>query len=301
MGHEAQERTIIVGIDGTERGEDALALARVVASRDARLVLAAVPHWQPEQAALWLSQAAASQPGIALETRLVEAATPARGLRDLAETTGAELIVVGSTHRGWLGRILPGSVGERLLHDAPCAVAIAPRGFALSPQTQLQTLAVAYDTSAESEAAVRFAAELTEAAGGAALRILTVAETHLAGHPGPTAAGAYRDIARSKHDRLQAALADLDHVLGSLPRGLRVETWLLDGDPARRLLDETEGDIDLLVLGSRGYGAAARVATGSVLSTLIRSASCAVVTVPQREVVAEEQLTEATELTSSPS
>jgi nucleotide-binding universal stress UspA family protein len=290
MRPEAQEQaTIIVGIDGTERGEDALALARVVASRDACIVLAAVPHWAPEQAAQWLSRAAASQPGIALETRLVQAPTPARGLRDLAERSNAELIVVGSTHRGWLGRIMPGSVGERLLHDAPCAVAIAPRGFALNPQDQLRTLAVAYDSSPESEAAVRFAADLAQAAD-ASLRILTVAETHLAGHPGPLAAGAYLDIARSKHDRLQKTLDHLDQLLGALPPGVRVETWLLDGDPSRRLLEETEGDVDLLVLGSRGYGAAARVLMGSVLGTVVRSASCAVVAVPRPGATADERL-----------
>jgi nucleotide-binding universal stress UspA family protein len=292
--------TIVVGIDGTERGEDALALARLVASRDARIVLAAVVDRQSLQAERWLSQAAAKHPSAALETRSVAAGSPARGLHEVARATGAELVVVGSTHRGWLGRILPGSVGERLLHDSPCAVAIAPRGFALSPQVQLQALAVAYDTSRESEAAVRFGADLAEAQG-ATLRILTVLDAHLAGHPGPMAVGAYLEIARSKYDRLQVALDGLDQLLGSLPRGLRVETWLVDGDPSRRLLEETENGIDLMVMGSRGYGSAARALMGSVLSTVIRSASCAIITVPGREASAEERASEAAELSSSAS
>ena len=39
----------------------------------------------------------------------------------------ADLVVVGSTHTGRLGRVFPGSTGEKLLHGAPCAVAVVPR------------------------------------------------------------------------------------------------------------------------------------------------------------------------------
>jgi nucleotide-binding universal stress UspA family protein len=301
MQSEARAKgTIVVGIDGTERGEDALALARLVAARDAHILLVAVANWESLEAERWLCQAAAKHPGASLETRTVAAGSPARGLREVAQATGAELIVVGSTHRSWLGRILPGSVGEHLLRDSPCAVGIAPRGFALSPQVHLQTLAVAYDTSPESEAAVRFAADLAEP-HGAALRVLTPLDAHLAGHPSPVAVGAYLEIARSKHERLQIALDDLDQLLGSLPRGLRVENSLIDGDPARRLLEETESGIDLMVMGSRGYGAAARALMGSVLGTVIRSASCAIITVRPREAIAGEPAKETAELSDSAS
>ena len=297
MRHEPLSgRTIVVGIDGTERGDDALALGRLVAPPATRIVLAAVSHGDSAEADRWLAQAADDHPDPRLETQAVAATSPARGLRGLAQETRAQLVVVGSTHRGWLGRILPGSVGERLLHDSSCAVGIAPRGFALSPHARLRTLAVAYDTSPESEAAVRFAADLAKATDSP-LRILTVVGTHLAGHRGPLAAGAYLDIARSKRDWLQLALDRLDQLLGSLPQGLRIETWLLDGDPARRLLEETESDVGLLVLGSRGYGAAARIVMGSVLSTLIRSASCAVVVVPSDEAATGGQPLASTELT----
>ena len=41
----------------------------------------------------------------------------------------AALIVVGSTHTGRAGRVLPGSTGERLLHGSPCAVAVVPTDY----------------------------------------------------------------------------------------------------------------------------------------------------------------------------
>ena len=64
-----------------------------------------------------------------VERRLEALSSPARGLHDTAMSEQANLIVVGSTHHGPLGRVLLGSVGERLLADAPCAVAIALPGF----------------------------------------------------------------------------------------------------------------------------------------------------------------------------
>ena len=59
--------------------------------------------------------------------RVVGAGSAAEGLHRLAEDEPAALLAVGVTHRGALGRIVPGSVGERLLHGAPCPIAVVPR------------------------------------------------------------------------------------------------------------------------------------------------------------------------------
>jgi nucleotide-binding universal stress UspA family protein len=55
---------------------------------------------------------------------------------------------------------------------------------------------------------------------------------------------------------------------------------LLDGDPAHALTDASV-HLDLLVLASRGYGPVGAVRLGSVSSSLVRTASCAVVVVPR--------------------
>lgn len=58
-----------------------------------------------------------------LAARTVGRYSAAHALHTVAESEQAAIDVVGSTHTGPLGRVLPGSTGERLLHGAPCAVA----------------------------------------------------------------------------------------------------------------------------------------------------------------------------------
>jgi nucleotide-binding universal stress UspA family protein len=48
-----------------------------------------------------------------------------RALRDVAIDERADLIVLGACHRGMAGRALGLGTAQRLLRDAPCAVAIA--------------------------------------------------------------------------------------------------------------------------------------------------------------------------------
>jgi nucleotide-binding universal stress UspA family protein len=72
--------------------------------------------------------------------------SPAHALHVAAERLGALAVVVGSTHRGPVGHVLPGSVGERLLHGSPCPVAIAPRGYSPDP-LEVTEIGVAFDGS----------------------------------------------------------------------------------------------------------------------------------------------------------
>jgi nucleotide-binding universal stress UspA family protein len=55
------------------------------------------------------------------------------GLMELAVDDQADVVVVGSSSSGLLGRVALGSVTERLVHTAAVPVAIAPRGYPLSP------------------------------------------------------------------------------------------------------------------------------------------------------------------------
>lgn len=67
-----------------------------------------------------------------------------------------------------------GSVATKMLHGSPCAVAIAPRGYA-SEARDPRVVAVALDLSPESDAAVREAAEIALAAN-ATLRVIAVVD-----------------------------------------------------------------------------------------------------------------------------
>ena len=56
-------------------------------------------------------------------------ASRVRGLRAAARKLDASLLVVGASHRGRVGRVVPGATTERLIHAAPCALAVAPNGY----------------------------------------------------------------------------------------------------------------------------------------------------------------------------
>ena len=85
-----------------------------------------------------------------------------RGLHEVAEQERADLLVVGSTRHALLGRVLMGDDCRAALNGAPCALGIAPLGYALAPHS-MRRLGVGYDGSPESEAALTAARELASA------------------------------------------------------------------------------------------------------------------------------------------
>ena len=88
------------------------------------------------------------------------------GSRTWLTEEGADAIVLGSTHRGPLGRVLVGSVAERLLTGAPCGIVVAPRGYGEGDPAGLpRVIAVGFDGSPESRRALAQASELAQACG----------------------------------------------------------------------------------------------------------------------------------------
>jgi nucleotide-binding universal stress UspA family protein len=130
---------VIVGVDPrlTEGTEDALALAlaRVVSTATgARVHLLCAYPWSAmavededmlragAERALARARALLGAAGVSDEA--VPAREPAGALQEAAAR--AELLIVGSSHRGPVGHALAGDVAHRLLHHAPCPVAVAP-------------------------------------------------------------------------------------------------------------------------------------------------------------------------------
>jgi nucleotide-binding universal stress UspA family protein len=293
---EAMKRKLIIGYQDTPQGYDALALGEVLAETlNARPLAATVPliatvlPWSRQlmsesdlEAALYLEtkepfaavrdRLAALEP----ETRAIANHSPSAALYELASEEGAALIVVGSTHRGRLGRVLPGSVGQALLHGAPCAVAVAPRGYAARDTRRLQRLAVAFDGSAESWAAFETAVNLA-ARLHATLTVITVAEPEAYGYATAASILTAAEFHNFEHEEKQRVL---DLAMGRVPADLPVEGRLLTGSPGR-LLAEASQEFDLMLTGSRGYGALKRTALGSVAGRLVNSAACPVLVLPR--------------------
>jgi nucleotide-binding universal stress UspA family protein len=277
---------LIVGYDASAEAQDALELGKSLAAlADAELILAAVLPLKDEA----IGVEARGDPdrlfeavlprltGLNVKTRAVSGKPAADALRELAEHEGANAIMLGSTHRGPVGRIYPGSVAERLLHGAPCAVAVAPRGFAARAGGEPRVLAVGFDASPESQAALELAGELA-AAAEATLRVVAVHEPFTATSAGIAPMGTYDVGAVTQREAMQERL---DEALAGLPAELRAKGLLLKGGAAEELLKETELGVDLLVMGSRGHGPLGRVLLGAVSAKVVRSASCPVLVMPR--------------------
>jgi nucleotide-binding universal stress UspA family protein len=237
-----------------------------------------------------LKEAAGELAGMAglghVERRLEASSSPSRGLHDTAVAEQADLIVVGSSHHGPVGHVLLGSVGERLLSGAPCAVAIAPRGHALQEPRRVGVIAIAFDGSPEAQLALRAAHELARRAG-AALRVLMVIEPpavipgHFVPLPGLEPLITI-ERAEAMQRQEQAAQNELDSALTALGGGPAIERRVLFGtDPAAAILDVARAEIDLLVLGSRAYGPVRRALVESVSAAVVRHAPCPVLVTPR--------------------
>jgi nucleotide-binding universal stress UspA family protein len=97
-----------------------------------------------------------------------------RALHELAEHHHVDLLVVGSCHRGSIGRVLVGNDALATLNGAPCVVAIAPAGHE-HEASRLAAVGVGEDGSAESTLALRAALELGKRFGAAVRAISVVA------------------------------------------------------------------------------------------------------------------------------
>jgi nucleotide-binding universal stress UspA family protein len=281
-------RRILVGYDDSDQAKDALALGKQLADAvGAELVLAGVfvvhPLWyggidptirEGEAAFGAKLEAAANSVDAVVEP--VAGMSPARGLHDTAEHTHADLIVVGSAHRGRIGQVLAGSVGVSLLHGSPGAVAIAPLGYRTHAGEALGGVAVGFDGSAEAGLALMDAMELARATG-AKLKLISVAEV-----PGPgTGKGGVDGWHAVKTVVEQQAREQLAEARSSVADGIDVEATLVSGNAVEELVNVATTPGTLLVVGSRGYGPLRRVLLGSVSWNLARSARGPLIVTPR--------------------
>ena len=280
---------ILVGIDDAPGSQDALAFAaRVAATAGASLrLVSAFPYsdvpsrasneayrefLQGDAQAL-LDRAAQSVEGVTTSTEAIADTSPAHALHVLAERTDAALVVVGSTHHGPVGQVVPGSTGERLLHGASCPVAIVPRGWADAP---IETIGVGYDGSRESEAALSAACQIARRFG-AALRVIGVFDPSRFAAPGLVTVPGWETV---QSDYEAGRREALDRAVAALPSNVSGEAVFVMGSAGRELAAESE-QVDLMVVGSRGYGPRTAVLLGGVTHTLIRNAVCPVIVLPR--------------------
>jgi nucleotide-binding universal stress UspA family protein len=264
---------VLVGVDGHIGGRDAVALAKRLTAHGGKLLLAYVYPMQGDPLhrghddyeasesarARDLLETARAETGVAAELRWRASTSPGRGLHELAEMLDSDLLVVGSCRRSLLGRVMVGNDTRGALDAAPCAVAIAPAGYAEDPAT-IRKLGVGYDGSRESkralEVAMKLAAELD--ASVAALEVVSVPSHLFRGRGAGDNASIEQLISHTR-----TRVASIGEVEAHGAYGQAAEELARWGDT-----------LDLLVVGSRAYGPVGRLVHGSTSRALTATAHC---------------------------
>ena len=153
-------KRIVVGVDGREGGRDAVALARLLVAVGGKLTLAHVvardadayrgtsgaPEASDGGRAEAMLEAVREETGVAAHLRWYRSSSVGRGLHELCDVIGADLLVVGSSRRGLLGRVLIADDTSAALNGAPCPIAIAPGNYSEQPG-MTREIGVGYDGS----------------------------------------------------------------------------------------------------------------------------------------------------------
>jgi nucleotide-binding universal stress UspA family protein len=292
--------TLVAGFAPDGRGVASLHLASMMArsSGDDLVVCAVIPlPWPPGPARVdaeyraHLEQTAqealteararldADVPGEAL---VHHARSAPAGLIEVAERRDAEVIVVGSSSEGAIGRVALGSVSGRLLHSSPIPIALAPRGFRARPGARVRRITAAFGGSGGDDLVI--AAAGVAARVGATLRLASFA---VRARP-PVTAGVGRVgdeamVADWVAEMQAAAKAALERVRDALPvPPEECEAVVGRGERWEEAIEDVEwADGDVLVVGSSSVGPIARVFIGSRASKIVRHAPVPVVVVPR--------------------
>ena len=277
-----QPGPVVVGVERSDRSRDALALALALARAvGTRLILVAVhpvegrSRAMAQEAEAALEWVARPLGGVDAEPRAVAWNSVASGLQRVADDEGALAIVVGTSRRGPVGRIAPGSVGERLLHGAPCPVALAPRGYGDQPDARINRVGVGYTAGPEAGEALSAAVGIA-ARAGAALRLLSVVEPPIVAATLPLGWGFGELEAIEREDLTRRIRQAIDAIDATLEISGEVVDGYADDELAR-----LARDVDLLVCGSRGHGPIGSVMLGNASTGVLHKAHCPVLVVPR--------------------
>jgi nucleotide-binding universal stress UspA family protein len=271
-------KNVLIGVDGSPNGRDAVALGSRLAAREGKLTLA---HVRPGRlhtfhavtTGLLKEERRASEQLLERELALTQvcadlisivSTSPGRGLHECAEDLKADLLVVGSCGHGVFGRAILGDDTRAALNGAPCAVAIAAHGYSEHP-TPIAKIGVGYNGSRESEAALEFARTLAVRTRAAveAVEIISM----------PTYGFVDPAVGESMELMLTAASNRMKELPGVAGRAVY-------GDAGERLAALGD-DVDLLVVGSRSHGAVLRLVLGSTCDYLERHARCSLLVLPR--------------------
>ncbi|WP_104127774.1 universal stress protein [Cryobacterium sp. Y57] len=272
-------RMIVVGIDDSAAGETALAWAMARAANvksPVMLMHTVYETWLADGYGYYdsildaekklLAEAAARAevlaPAVTTQTELRTGSAP-RVLSELSKDAG--LVVVGTDQKGRVEGELFGSVSLQIAALSTCPVAVIPS----LPATERSGVYVGVDGSADSIAAVAFAAAEADRTGQELYALYAV---HLPNRRVLRSIPADAVTERMEEERvvLAESVAGLTTQYPDLVVHQVLET---DESPARALVAAARA-AQLLVVGSRGRGSLQRLLMGSVSHEVLLHITC---------------------------
>jgi nucleotide-binding universal stress UspA family protein len=203
-----------------------------------------------------------------------------RGLMELVGQHSADLVVVGSSSSGLLGRVALGSVTDQLVHTAEVPVAIAPRGYPLNP-LPIRRLTAAYGGAADAVGLIQTAAELAQQ-WSVRLRIASFSVRPATAFGGSIERSAEDLVVRRwTRKTMDAAVSQLNEARATIPIpdvDVVIGTGTDWGEAVNNIAWESG---DMLLLGSGAAGPMAQVFLGSAASKILRHAPIPVMIMPR--------------------
>lgn len=200
------------------------------------------------------------------------------GLSEIAESMGADLVVVGSGPGGSLGRFSMGSTSNQLLHHIAAPLVLVPSGYARHAVPRLRRVMVAFAQGDEGARALERGVGLARDAQ-IPVDVMTILVRHRmfgsdlgADAEGDVLSGSLKML----REHQQQALARIDAT------GVEISADVLVGDsPAEAMNREEWEPGDLLVVASAGGGLLRRVFLGDMTFKILRASTVPTVVLPR--------------------
>jgi nucleotide-binding universal stress UspA family protein len=187
-------------------------------------------------------------------------------LTEFVHNHAADLVVVGTSSRAGVGKVLLGSIAEEIIRGAPCPVlTVGPQ--VMAEAAGIQSIVCATDFSPGSLRAEEIAVSLAHEYQ-AHLTLVHVVE------------GVLRD---SPHLAIQLTEKRLREMIPLEPELLHEPQVVVEIGPVAKRIMAVEAELlaDIIVMGVRGAGAFAQTAShfGSIAHTVVSLSTCPVLTV----------------------
>jgi len=187
--------------------------------------------------------------------------SPAGEILQRAEEWEADLIVVGSHGRSALGRLILGSVSQRVVTDATCSVRVARRQ---PRETSPVRIIIGVDGSPGSATAVQSVAARAWPRGSEVRLVTSVDPLHEYAMAPDDKFAFVRAIHQTSEATLRAS-------------GLQVASLIEEEDPKHLLIAHAaKWNADCIFVGARGLSRLGRILLGSVSTAVVSRAHCSV-------------------------